>query len=86
MHTGILSNELHIKDGNNFALSLVDIDVSIHADELVQLSGNSILFGPDLFYPCLEEFFGPPRDILIDPMPVIWVVQDHFRLRWVAML
>jgi len=33
--TGILNDKLDVKDGNDFALPLVDIDISIHANQLV---------------------------------------------------
>jgi hypothetical protein len=79
--TGILNDKLDVKDGNDFALPLVDIDISIHANQLVQLSGDPIFLGLDLLYASLKEFFCPSGNILVDPVPIVGVMQDHFGLR-----
>jgi hypothetical protein len=73
--TRVLNDELDIKDGDYFALALTDIDVSIHANQLVHLSGNAILFGLEILDAVLEVLLSPGRSILVDPMPIIRVME-----------
>lgn len=76
-HTRIFNDKLDIEDGNNLALTLADIDVSVHADQLVHFRGDTIFFSLDVLDAILEVLLGPRRSIFIDPVPVIGVVKNH---------
>lgn len=79
-HTGVLDDEFDIEDGDNLALTLVDINIPIHTDQLVQLSSDAIVLSLDVLDLLLQIRLAPCRGILIDPMPVIRIVQHSGQL------
>jgi hypothetical protein len=74
LRTRVFELQSHIEDGDDLTLALAHVYVAIHADNLVDLRCNAILFGRDGSELSLEIVFGPRRDVLVDPVPVVGVV------------
>jgi uncharacterized membrane protein len=55
--------------------SMVDIHISLHANQFVQLSGDPIFLGFNILNMVLQVLLGPGRGILIDPVPIIRIVK-----------
>lgn len=75
--TFVFKLHLDIKYCDDLALALAHIHVAIHAHEAVNLRADAILFGRDLEQVLGEVVLRPWADILVHPVPVIWVVEDH---------
>lgn len=78
--TRVLENKLHVEDGDNLAFALADINITIHRLNLADIGLDVSILGFQPQEVLLKPFLGPGRDILVDPMPVIRVVQDHREL------
>lgn len=70
-------SEIHIEERNHFAFSLADVAVAAHAGYFGDACRDIALLGADLGQAVIEVLSRPLRDILVDPVPVVWVVEDH---------
>jgi hypothetical protein len=75
--TRVFELDFDIEQGDDLALALAHIDVSIHAGDLVDLRGNTILLGRDMWQLLVEVLARPARHVLVHPMPVVRVVENH---------
>ena len=72
--TCILQYELDIKDGNNLALTLAHIHITIHALNLAYPGLDITVLRLELGQVVLKPLPCPRRDILVHPVPVVGVV------------
>lgn len=77
LFTGIFKYELHIKDCNDLALSLRDVNVAVHAGDAADASLDIAAFSLELEQFLLEPFARPLAAVFVDPVPVVGVVKDH---------
>jgi len=71
----VLKDQFDIKYCYHFALALIHINISVHANQLVQLSGDPIFLGFNILDMILQVLLGPGRGVLIDPVPIVRIVK-----------
>lgn len=77
VHTLPLELEFNIKECDDFALSLTDVYIAVHAHHTVDFGGHPALFSGEAHEVLLEVVLRPYRDILVHPVPVVRVVEHH---------
>lgn len=73
----ILEHQLHVVDGDDLALALGHVAIAVGADDLANAGLGGAVLGLDLEQVVLEPLSCPARHVLVDPVPVVWVVEDH---------
>lgn len=75
--TSVLQDELDVENGDDFALSLTDVHIAIHTLDLADLRLDIAILDLKLGEVVIEPLPGPRRDVLVHPVPVVGVVQNH---------
>lgn len=75
--TFILQVQLHVEDCDHLAFPLAYINVPVHGCEFRDLGRDPILFRRALCNFFCQIVFGPWCSVLIHPVPIIRVVEDH---------
>ena len=78
MLTRVLQYELDVENSNHFVFTLADIDVTVHGLNFADLGLDVAILSLELEEIFLEPSLCPWGSILVDPMPVIGVVKNHF--------
>ena len=77
VRTRIFQLHLHIEQSDDFALALAHVHIAVHAHNIGNLRSNAILLGLDLSQFLIQVLLRPSAHVLVDPMPVVWIVEDH---------
>lgn len=73
----VLQDELHVKDGDDLALSLRHVNVSVTTDNLANLGLGLAVGSLNLGQVFIEPLLCPGGHVLVDPVPVVGIVEDH---------
>lgn len=72
-----LETEFDIEQGDDLSLPLGNINITLHAQDLVNFSGHNTLTRREDRELVVEVFLGPFTSIFVDPVPVVGVVENH---------
>lgn len=72
-----LETNFNVEQGDDFSLSLGDINIAFNAQDLVNFSRHIALASREDCKLVVEVFLGPFTSVLVDPVPVVGVVEDH---------
>lgn len=66
LYTGVFKLNIDVKDGDDFALTLGHVDITIDTQDLGDLHRNTILFGLNSSELLGEVVLGPVAGVLVD--------------------
>lgn len=72
-----LETNFNVEQGDDLPLSLGDINIAFNAQDLVNFSRHIALASREDCELVVEVFLGPFTSVLVDPVPVVGVVEDH---------
>lgn len=72
-----LEAEFNVKQGDDLSLPLGNINITLHAQDFINLSGHIALVGREDSKLVVKVFLGPFTSILVDPVPVVGIVENH---------
>lgn len=75
--TRIFEYQLHVKDGDDLALALADINVAVYCLDARDLGRHVAILSLELQQVLLEPFLRPLAAVFIHPVPVVGVVENH---------
>lgn len=76
-HTRKLEAEFNVKQGDDLSLPLGNVNIPLHTQDFINPSGYIVLVGREDSKLVVEVFLGPFTSILVNPVPVVGIVENH---------